>query len=125
MPPSALLELADAPAVGAGEGALLVAEQLALQQRLGDGGAVDRQERLVGPAAVLVEGAGDQLLAGAALAEDQDVDVLRGDPADGLAHLLHDRAAADDAVAACSSAGSTAGTLHQPGRLEGPVERAG
>src|SRR5262249_16867279 len=32
-----LLELADAAAVGAGEGALLVAEQLALQQRLGDG----------------------------------------------------------------------------------------
>ena len=32
-----LLEPADAAAIGAGEGALLVAEQLALQQRLGDG----------------------------------------------------------------------------------------
>ena len=41
----ALLELADPPAVGAGEGPLLVAEQLALQQGLRDGGAVDRQER--------------------------------------------------------------------------------
>ena len=40
-----LLELADAAAVGPGERALLVAEQLALEQRLGDGGAVDRQER--------------------------------------------------------------------------------
>ena len=33
----ALLELADAPPVGAGEGASLVAEQLAFQQRFGDG----------------------------------------------------------------------------------------
>ena len=45
----ALLELADPLAVGPGERALLVAEQLALQQGLRDGRAVDRQERLVGP----------------------------------------------------------------------------
>ena len=67
----ALLELADPLAVGAGEGALLVAEQLAFQQGLGNGGAVDGQERPGGPAAVLVDGPGDQLLAGAALAQDQ------------------------------------------------------
>ena len=36
-----LLELADAPRHRAGEGALLMAEQLAFQQVLGDGGAVD------------------------------------------------------------------------------------
>ena len=66
----ALLELADAAAVGPGEGALLVAEQLALQQGLRDGGAVDGQERPGGAAAVLVEGAGDQFLARAALAGD-------------------------------------------------------
>jgi hypothetical protein len=63
-----LLELADAPAVGAGKGALLVAEQLALQQLLRDGGAVEGQEGRLGTGAVLVDGAGDQLLAGAALA---------------------------------------------------------
>ena len=39
-----LLELADAPGDGAGEGALLVAEQLGFQQGLGDGGAVDGDE---------------------------------------------------------------------------------
>ena len=83
----ALLELADPPAVGAGEGALLVAEQLALQQVLGDGGAVDGQERRLGPQAVLVDGAGDQLLAGAALAGDQDGDVLGRDAADRLVDL--------------------------------------
>src|SRR5437868_6937778 len=67
----ALLELADAAAVGAGEGALLVAEQLALQQVLRDGRAVEGQERRLGPWAVLVDGAGDDLLAGAALPRDQ------------------------------------------------------
>src|SRR5207249_2797829 len=66
----ALLELADALALGAGERALLVAEQLALQEGFGDGGTVDSQERPLPAAAVLVDGAGDQLLAGAALAED-------------------------------------------------------
>src|SRR5215471_20649731 len=50
----ALLELADAPAVGAGEGALLVSEQLALQQSLRDGGAVEGQERRPGAGAMLV-----------------------------------------------------------------------
>ena len=40
------LELADAPVDGAGERALLVAEQDALDQVLGDGAAVDGDERL-------------------------------------------------------------------------------
>ncbi len=98
-----------------------MAEQLAFQQRLGDGGAVDRQERLVGAAAVLVQGAGDQFLAGAALAEDQHVDILRRDAADRLAHLLHDRAAADDPVALVLR-GQHRRHAHQPGGLEGPFE---
>ena len=59
---------------------------------------------------VLVDGAGDQFLAGAALAEDQHVHVLRGDAADRLAHLLHGRAAADDPVAGPPRPGRTAGT---------------
>ena len=95
-----LLELADALPVGAGERALLVAEQFALEQRLGDRGAVDRQERLVGAVGVLVDRAGDQFLAGAALAEDQHGHVLGGDAADGLVDLLHGRRAADDRVGA-------------------------
>ena len=45
---------------------------------------------------VLVDGAGDQLLAGAALAGDQHGDVLVGDAADGLVHLAHGGASADD-----------------------------
>ena len=45
---------------------------------------------------MLVDGAGDQLLAGAALAGDQHRDVLGGDAADGLVDLAHGRAGADD-----------------------------
>src|SRR5262249_56238255 len=67
----ALFELADAPLRGAGERALLMAEQLAFQQGLRNGGAVQRHERPMGSGAVLVDRAGSQLLAGAALAGDQ------------------------------------------------------
>ena len=40
------LELAELLRVRVGERAALVAEELALEQRLGDGGAVERDERL-------------------------------------------------------------------------------
>ena len=46
VPPSASSKRPGLRADGAGEGALLVAEQLRLHQRLGDGGAVDLDERL-------------------------------------------------------------------------------
>src|SRR5262249_53223175 len=49
----ALLELADALAVGPREGASLVAEQLAFQQVFRDGGAIEGQEGGLGPAAML------------------------------------------------------------------------
>ena len=117
----ALLELADAAAVGAGEGALLVAEQLALQQGLRDGGAVEGQERRLGPGAVLVDGAGDQFLAGAALAGDQHRHVLGGDAADGLVDLAHGRAGADDGavhVGVRGGLGDHGRLAHPPGHLQ-------
>ena len=78
---------------------------------------------LSAPLAVLVDGPGDQLLAGAALAEDQHGDVLRGDPADRLAHLLHGRAAADDrGRRRLARPGSTAGTRISRAGLERPVD---
>ncbi len=55
----------------AGERAALVAEQLALEQRLGDRGAVHRDERLAARRAFVVDAAREQLLAGARLAHDQ------------------------------------------------------
>ena len=48
----ALLELADPPPVGPGEGAPLVAEQLALQEGVRDGGAVEGQKRGGGAARI-------------------------------------------------------------------------
>src|SRR4030095_3620207 len=58
--------------LGVGERALLVAEQLALEQGLGDGRAVDFHEGRVPSRALVVEAPGDELLAGAALTVDQD-----------------------------------------------------
>src|SRR6185436_16522349 len=59
---------------GARERALHVAEQLALGQALRQRVAVDRDERS-GPARLLVDGAGEHLLAGAGLADEQQAHV--------------------------------------------------
>src|SRR5690606_20804046 len=61
------LEAAIARDGGAGERALLVAEQLGLEDRLRDRGAVDRDERALGARRIIVQCAREQLLAGAAL----------------------------------------------------------
>jgi len=47
-----------------GERASLVPEELAFEQILGDGGAVERDERLLGSRALVVQGLGDELLPG-------------------------------------------------------------
>ena len=49
------------------EGAFHVAEELAFEQVLGERHAIDRHDRLVLAQAVVVDGAGDELLAGTAL----------------------------------------------------------
>jgi hypothetical protein len=49
VPPSAALDLARHPAVGAGEAPALVAEELALDERLGERGAVDGHEGPLAP----------------------------------------------------------------------------
>ena len=53
-----------------------------------------------GALAVVVERVGDQLLAGAVLALDQDVGVAAGDALDQLEHLVHLLALADDVAEA-------------------------
>ena len=65
---------------GAGKGAPLVAEQLALEQVGRDGRAIDLDERLGGASAAVVNGARKQLFPGTGLAADQDRDVaMRSD----------------------------------------------
>src|SRR6202022_3828592 len=91
------LELAHLGLRRAREGALLVAEELRLEQRVDDGGAVDGDEGLL-RSRVAVDHAGDQLLAGAALALDQDGGAGGGHAAHVLEELLHRRGGADDVV---------------------------
>src|SRR5690606_20187723 len=67
-----LLELTHLVEARARERALDVPEQEALEQRLRDRGAVDGDVGLVGAPAVPVDRTRDEVLAGAALAADQD-----------------------------------------------------
>ena len=90
-----LLELADAAAGGAGEGAFLVAEQFRFQQVFGDGRAVDGDERLFSARRAAVHVARQHFLAGAAFAGDQHRGVGRGDLLGELDHLRHRRVTPD------------------------------
>ena len=83
------LEAAYPVALGVGEGALDVAEQLALEQRVGDAAGVDGDHRAFAAGGDRVEHPGHHPLAGAVLAGDQDVGVGGADPLDQLEHRLH------------------------------------
>jgi hypothetical protein len=79
--------------VGAGERALGVAEEFALDQGLGDGAAVDRDEGAIAPRREFVQAARRHALAGAALAGDQHGAVGRRDAGDQAVGVLHRRRA--------------------------------
>ena len=81
------LDAAEFLADGAGEGAFFVAEEFAFQEVFGDGGAIDADVILLAAAAQAVEGAGDEFLAGAAFAQDEDGGVGGGDGLDELAQF--------------------------------------
>src|SRR2546428_349253 len=82
----------------AGEGAAHVPEELALEQRLGERAAVDGHERPLAARAVRVDGACDEFLAGAALAEDEHRAAPGRDARDRLVDLDHGRRAAHHAA---------------------------
>ena len=82
VPPLATSNRPDAVLVGPGERPFAMAEQLALDQVLGQCPAVDRHEGHLGPQALVVDRAGDQFLARAGLAEDQHGRVGRRDLGD-------------------------------------------
>ncbi|MND71749.1 hypothetical protein D3C81_1461570 [compost metagenome] len=75
-------DMSDTAARGPREGAELMSEQLALDQFLGQGAAVYRDEGLWTTSAVEVKGAGDGFLAGSRLTLDQDVHARVGDLGD-------------------------------------------
>jgi hypothetical protein len=77
----------------------LVPEQLGLEQRLREGGAVDGDEGAGAPAAAVVQRVRHQLLAGAALAGDQHGRLALRDGVDAVEQAQHGRAAPDDVAA--------------------------
>src|SRR5439155_12423311 len=73
------LEPADFLCDGAGEGALLVAEQLAFEQPCGNRRAVELDEGALPSGTQLMNGAGDQFLARARFASNKHRGIGRGD----------------------------------------------
>ena len=92
------LELAELALVGAGEGAALVAEELGLEELEGEGGAVDLDEGALAAGGAVVDGAGDELLADAGLAPDEDGGIGVGDLIDHFLDGLHARAVLEHPV---------------------------
>ena len=85
------LDISVMSGLGAGEGTLLVAEQLALDQFAGNRRAIDRDEWLIGARRVLVNKTRRDLLADAALAGYQERAVDIGDPRQQHFYLAHCR----------------------------------
>ena len=104
-----LLEAADAPGDGAGERALLMAEQLRLQQRFRNGGAIDGDEAALGAAALAMQMAGENLLAGAGLAGDQHARLAGGDALGQRDHPRHDRVGVQDGAVVGADRGENGG----------------
>lgn len=90
------LEAPGAGADGAGEGALLVAEELALDEPLGDRRGVDGDEGAIPARTEFVDRPGDDLLAGPALPRDDRRRVAGGEELDGAEELAHRPALADE-----------------------------
>src|SRR5207249_5717333 len=74
-----------------GEGSLLVAEQLALEQVGRDVGAGDGDERALPPRAGLVDEPRQEALAGTALADDEEIRVAPRDPSSQVDDTRHQR----------------------------------
>ncbi len=89
-------EASDAITERAGECALRVPEELALVELAGNRRAVHPDERLARPPAPAMNGLGDELLARARFARDQDGGVGGGHQVDLPLHVVDGRARADD-----------------------------
>ncbi|MGB9004665.1 MAG: hypothetical protein WCB96_02970 [Candidatus Aminicenantales bacterium] len=98
-PAVGLVKLARFALGGARKSALLMAEELRLDELLGNGRAVHLDERLLGPQAVVVDGPGNKLLARSALSVDKHGGVGGRRFEDILPQLLHQGMVADELVA--------------------------
>src|SRR5262249_25699256 len=93
-----LLELARFTCVSSGEGSLLVSEEFALHEILGDRGAVNLDEGSLFARRMKMDGARDEVLADAAFASQQHCGSRRSDAGNRGEDLLHRARAADDVV---------------------------
>src|SRR5688572_23836217 len=82
-----------------GEGALLVAEELRLEERFGKRRTIEPDERPAAACRVRVNGLGDQLLAGAALTENQHRRIGGADTLDEPRDVFHGAARSHEAPA--------------------------
>ncbi len=110
-PAVGLLEEAALPRRGAGEGAGLVAEELAREDALGEDAAALGDEGPARAIAAVVDGAGDELLAGPGLAEDEHGHVGRGDAGDARREEAHGLALAHERGRAGAGLGAEADDL--------------
>ena len=91
------LDLTDLAALfRARERALLIAEEFAFKEIVGDARAVDGDERILVAAALLVDGTGDELLTGTRLTRDEHRRGAVGDALDDLLHMGDGWTRADD-----------------------------
>ena len=91
-----LLEFAAPLGQRASEGAAHMAEQLALDQVVGQGRAVDADQRLAGAARLRVHGLRHQLFAGAGFAGDQHAQIAGCHQRNVFVQLAHGRAGAQN-----------------------------
>jgi hypothetical protein len=81
------LDLSNRLAVRSGERPPLMSEQLALEQRLGDGAAIHGDEGMPRAPAGLVNGPRHDLLSGTGFAYDEHAEIRIRDPFNGGNHL--------------------------------------
>ena len=86
-----ILELADLAGVRAGESALFVSEEFGLDQRFGNGRAVDRDEAVILAGTVVMQGGGDEFFTRSGLTANQDGGVDARELVDDAEDFLRSR----------------------------------
>jgi len=125
-PPVGLLEQSSPRGQGTGEGPLFVAKEFALQEMLGQRGAVHRDKGAGRPRTVGMDAPGDELLAGSTLADNEDVRLAGRHLLDDVKDLQHGAAPAHDIlepVGLGELRPQTAIFFQQPSLGQGPLER--
>src|SRR5207249_3094095 len=83
------LEQSGAFGRGTGEGALGMAEELDLEQLLGNGGAVEHREAAFAPGTHPMDGADQNFLAGAALTSDEHGSIVTSYSTSQIEEIAH------------------------------------